>query len=330
MNFWGFHTYPFFSAGPEPLVWVGEASGFDAASGNVTEAGAYTSSWYQTMDFPRGNLPGSVTRATSDYCCGAALVFPRDCYGSDAQATECWPTEPAGEAQVLNDAAALLRDAFAWAADAAGVESCVGIEIPLTKPPGSNATTRALYEGIFARLASAMPAVTCMWLWTTESVEDHGTGKGLPQSNPLWAQLTAEIGVALAARDAYAPKVAVGANGWCLGPGDNSSYFDKVISDPRFSLSSISGCLGWCLVDPGFANVTAHPGVVIPWMEDDLGLAGAELWVSRTLTQANDAARYGARGLLGIMWRTWETAPQIAALAAAGWQGARLTPRAEA
>ena len=327
MNLWGFHTYPFGGAGAEPMVWVGERAGFDAASGNVSEAGAYTSSWYLTMDFPRGNVPGSVTRATSDFCCGAAALFARDCYGSNAQASECWPATPASEARVLNDAAALLSDAFSWAASAAGVESCVGIEIPLTRPPGSSATLPELYDGIFARLAAAMPSVTCMWLWTTEGVEDHGTGKGLPQSNPLWAQLTAEIGVALAARDAYAPHVAVGANGWCLGPGDNSSYFDKVISDPRFSLSSISGCLGWCDVDAGFSNVTAHAGISIPWMEDDLGLSGAELWVERTLSQASASASYGASGLLGIMWRTWETSPQIAALAAAGWQGAAaLTP----
>lgn len=136
---------------------------------------------------------------------------------------------------------------------------------------------------------------------------------------PLWGELRTEIGVALAARDAAAPALAVGTNGWCLGPGDNSSYFDAVVADPRFSLAAIDGCLGWCAVDPGFASVRAHPATVIAWMEDDLGLAGGQLWVQRTLDHAADATRYKASGLMGLLWRTFETTPQVAALAAAGW-----------
>lgn len=318
LNRWGFHTYPFGGAGPEPLVWVGAASGFDAASGNVSADGAYTSSWYLTENFPRGNLPGSVSRATSDYCCGAAAVFPRDCFGSDAQAAECWPSTAASDAAVLNNAASLLRDSTAWAA-AAGITTCLGTEVPLTRPPSSNATLAELYAGMFARVAAATPAVTCFWLWTTESVEDHSNGKGLPQSNPLWAQLTAEIGVALAARDAVAPHLDVGVNGWCLGPGDNSSFFDHVIQDPRFSLAAISGCLGWCDVDAGFASVTAHAGTAITWLEDDMGLAGAELWVERTLAQGRASAAYNVSGFMGLLWRTWETMPQMAALTASAW-----------
>ena len=318
MNQWGFHTYPFGGAGPEPSVWVGVAGGFDAVSGNVTEDGAYVSSWYLTQHFPRGNLPGEVSRPTSSYAAGAAALFDRDCYGSAAQAAECWPSTPAASAAVLNDAAALLESAFSWAARV-GVASCLGIEIPLVSPPGSNASLADLYAGIFARAAAATPSAQCMWLWTTEAVEDHSNGRGLPQSDPLWARLTAEIGVALAARDAVAPAMAVGVNGWCLGPGDNSSFFDHVIDDARFSISAIDGCLGWCAVDAGFANITRHAATVIPWMEDDEGLAGAELWVARTLDHAAHAAGYAASGLLGLLWRTWETEPQLAALAAAGW-----------
>ena len=270
MNWWGFHQYSWHSSGPEPSVWVGAAGGFDPASGNVTLGGSYTSSWFLTEDFPRGNLPGAVSRPTSDYAAGAAALFTRDCYGSPAQASECWPVTPAASAAVLNDAAALLEGAFSWAARM-GIESCLGIEVPLVLPPGSNASLSEVYEGTFARMAAATPSVGCLWLWTTEAVEDHSNGRGLPQSNPLWAQLTAEVGVALAARDAVAPNLAIGMNGWCLGPGDNSSYFDKVIDDPRFSLSSIDGCLGWCHVDPNYANVTRHAATVIAWMEDDLG-----------------------------------------------------------
>ena len=325
LNKWGFHTYPFHT-GPEPMSWVGTRAQFDAATGAILPdgGGAYESSWYLTMDFPRGNLPGSVTRRTSDYCCGASLPFAEDCFGSPAQAATCWPHNATSNAAVLNAAAALLEGAFSWGA-AAGVSSCLGAEMPLVPPPGSNATLRELYEGMFARAAAAIPSASCFWLWTTEAVEDHGSGKGYPQSNPLWAQLTAELGVALAARDAAAPHLSVGANGWCLGPGDNSSYFDKVIADPRFSLSAIDGSLGWCDVDPGFASVTRHNATVIAWMEDDLGLAGAELWVERTLAHGASAASFGAEGYLGLLWRTWETSPQMTALASAGW-ASDLTP----
>lgn len=328
MNRWGFHTYPV--DGPtEPFVWVGTADGYDAATGAVLDTAAYPASWYLTQNFSRGNLPGSISRATSDYCCGASQVFPRDCYGSDAQATTCFPESPAAEAKVFNNAAALLGQAFSWAQSFASVDSCVGTEIPLERPSLpylANATLQELYEGIFGRLLAANVSASCYWLWTTEAVEDHSTGKGLPQNNPLWAQLTAEIQTAIAARDAVAPSLSVGTNGWCLGPGDNSSYFDYVISnDTDFSLASIDPLLGWGQVDPGFASVTRHAATVIPWMEDDMGLAGAELWVNRTLWHAADAASYNATGLLGILWRTWITSPQIAALAASGWQGADNT-----
>ena len=327
MNKWGFHTYPAPSAGFEPLAWVGTAAQYDAATGAVLPAdgGAYTSSWYLTQDFPRGNVPGSVSRATSDYCCGASLPFPRDCYGSQAQAQQCWPATAQDSAAVLNGAAELLQGAFAWGARTGGISACLGSEMPLVPPPGSTASTAELYAGMFGRAAAAIPAADCWWLWTTEAVEDHGNGKGYPQNNPLWEQLRLEIGTALAARDAAAPALAVGANGWCLGPGDNSSYFDKVVADPRFSLAAIDGCLGWCDVDPAFAEVKAHPATVVAWMEDDLGLAGAELWVQRTLDHAADAARYNASGLLGLLWRTFETAPQVAALAAAGWNTTTTT-----
>jgi hypothetical protein len=56
--------------------------------------------------------------------------------------------------------------------------------------------------------------------------------------------------------------------------------------------------------------------------EDDLSLASEELWVNRTIDHANQAAAMNVSGLLGLIWRTWETAPQITALAQAGWEQA--------
>ena len=322
MNIQGYHTYPI--GGPtEPFVWVGTAAGYDSSSGSVYPWAAYESSWYLTQNFSRGNLPGSISRATSEYSSGSASIFPRDCYGSDAQSSTCFPFTPTTASQVFDNAAALLGEAFAFSNSIMGVEACAGTEMPLTPPANEqpNATLQELYEGIFGRImASPMKSISCYWLWTTEGVEDHGTGKGLPQNNPLWAQLTNEIEIAIAARNNVAPNLTLGTNGWCLGPGDNSSYFDKVImNDPTFVISSIDPLLGWANVDNGYANVTNHRGWQISWMEDDMGLSGAELWVNRTLWHSNDAASYGVDGILGLLWRTFETSPQITALATAGW-----------
>eukprot|EP00040_Diaphanoeca_grandis_P010907 m.55890 g.55890 ORF g.55890 m.55890 type:complete len:686 (-) comp22151_c0_seq1:41-2098(-) len=329
-NFWGFHTYPT-SPTPgsiaEPLVWIGNSSGYDHATGDVLEAGAYDTSWYLTTDFwsegtqhVRGNVPGQKSVNTSSFCCGASLAYDRDCYGSQAQAGLCYPTTKMASAQVFNNAAKLVRDAFAWGSTYAGVDGCVGIEIPLSLPPTiAGAGLQEAYEGIFGRIIASKINITTFWLWTSENVENHSNGKGLPQSNPLWSRLVAEIKVALAALKSVNGTFSLGTNGWCLGPGDNASYFDHEISDKSFKVSAINGALGWLPPDPAFADMDGTRAWAIPWMEDDLSLAGEELWVNRTIEHANLAHGYGTDGLLGLMWRTWETEPQIMALAQSGW-----------
>lgn len=74
-------------------------------------------------------------------------------------------------------------------------------------------------------------------------------------------------------------------------------------------------------VDPGWAGVTTEGRgkVLIPWAEDDPGLAGPELWVERILDHASTGAHYGCNGLLAVHWRTSELVPEFAALQAAAW-----------
>ena len=339
LNFMGFHTYAWKQHIVEPLVWIGEdgAGNFDPRTGDVTEAGAYQSSWFTQQDFfatptpgsrdgaatgepaMRGNVPGQVSRATSNYCCGASLAFERDCYGSDAQAAFCYPNTTAEAAALMNNAKDLVNEAFAWAEDFAFVSGAVGVEFPISRPPpASNATLLEVYTGMFARLVASGIPLSTFWLWTTEDVEDHGTGRGYPQSNPLWQQLVAEIKVAQQALKAVGANFTLGTNGWTVGPGDNASFFSEEIKDPSFTISAINGALGWLPPDPAFAEIGTR-GWSIPWMEDDMSLASEELWVNRTLQHGALAHQYGTRGLLGLLWRTWETAPQIKALALAGW-----------
>lgn len=343
MNFYGFHTYPIAPPGKsgitEPLVWIGTASGYNHSNGAILASGAYDTSWYQTEDFwatgthtTRGNVPGQQSVATSSFCCGASLAFERDCYGSEAQADVCYPTKPELSAKVFNNAADLLRGALDWGLNFGGVDGAIGIEFPLQMPQAliaANTSLQVVYEGIFKRIIDAKIPISTFWLWTTEAVEDHSTGKGYPQSNPLWKQLVQEIRIAQAAKATVGANFSLGTNGWCLGPGDNASFFASAIADKTFKISAISGSLGWLPPDPAFQDMDGARAWVIPWMEDDISLAGAELWVNRTLEHASLAHSYGASGLLGLTWRTWETSLQIAALARSGWSetAASLTDR---
>ena len=244
----------------------------------------------------RGNVPGQTSVPASTFSNGAALAFDRDCYGSQAQAGLCYPTTSSQEAaDVFNNAADLIRNAFGWAKELAGVDAALGVEFPLQLPPAlqaANVTLREAYEGMFGRIVAANIPISTFWLWTSENVEDHSTGKGLPQNNPLWDKLLHEIHIAQAALDAVNGSFNLGTNGWCLGPGDNASYFDKTVPDASFKVGAINGALGWLPPDPAFAEMDGSRSWAIPWLEDDLALAGAELWVNRTITHANQAHSY--------------------------------------
>ena len=391
-------------------MWIGApgSANYNVTTGDVTEAGAYQTAWFTqqeyfnsptpgTRDRPergnptmRGNVPGQVSRATSDYCCGASLAFERDCYGSEAQASFCYPNSTGDAAHMMNNAKDLIKEAFGWGKEFAFVDGCVGVEFPLKLPkPAAKATLLEAYTGMFGRIKASGVPISTFWLWTSENVEDHSTGKGYPQSNPLWAQLVGEIRIAQQAMKAVDANFSLGTNGWTVGPGDNASYFDKEITDPLFKIAAISGSLGWLPPDPAFGQMNGERAWVIPWyvgvgvggrggmgvqwqllhmhmhssrpalenrcwclissagvhtrcwlpplilvlatlcrMEDDLSLASAELWVNRTIHHGNLASEYNSTGLLGLMWRTWETSPQIKALAQSGWEvsGTGATP----
>ena len=90
------------------------------------------------------------------------------------------PATPAQSNELFNDTGRMFRVSFA-AAKALGVKTCIGTETPLTIPelvqerlraqgkdPKDPAVVRALYEGIFRRIASLYP-VDYYWLWTPEN-----------------------------------------------------------------------------------------------------------------------------------------------------------------
>jgi hypothetical protein len=72
--------------------------------------------------------------------------------------------------------------------------------------------------------------------------------------------------------------------------------------------------------------MAGRPKWVIGWAEDD-DAAGAhcctswdlQLWVERLFANSSDAFRYGCEGMMAIHWRTAAIAPNLTALAQAGW-----------
>lgn len=306
MNVWGFHNYPL----REPMVWVGDAAGFDAATGDVRPSGAYNAQW-------------AVVSNTSGFCCGAAQLFASDDWGNTDVVL---PLANTTAAEILNRAAEFERGAFGWAHDHAAVNTVLGIQFPLRIPPKllrRNATAAAIYAGIFARIVAAKIPIAKFWLWSAEPMEDHATGRGLPQNTSAWATMADELHIAKAALAATrGATFSLGTSGWCLGPGDNASFFAQVLpaaENPTFVVSAINGELGWQSPDAAYATIEGDRAWSIPWMEDDLSLGSAELWVNRTFAHADRSAEYKSNGLLGLLWRTWETAPQTRALAEAGW-----------
>lgn len=107
-------------------------------------------------------------------------------------------------------------------------------------------------------------------------------------------------------------------SGWGLGPNNNRSFFDGAVH-PSVDVAALDPNVGWDPADPAFARVRRHRTTEIVWLEDDPGLSVPQLWVNRTLTHANEAVSYGVTGVHGLLWRTAETGPQLAALQAATW-----------
>jgi len=111
-----------------------------------------------------------------------------------------------------------------------------------------------------------------------------------------------------------------------LGPiGDRSAWYRSLPADVHVSALSeaYSGP-----VDPAFRKIKGRGKWAIPWMEEDTGILGPQLWVGRIRKDAADALAYGCNGLMGLHWRTREIEPTVSALSRAGWTQAGWNPEA--
>ncbi|NNM84335.1 MAG: twin-arginine translocation signal domain-containing protein [Phycisphaerales bacterium] len=318
MNFIGLHCYPAGPVGPEPAVWIGPHQDI-TPSGSVTAS--YPAAWANTA---RNGMWGFASIKTDQFCAGAALLFDHNTYGPDVmQGLMPEPTTPTQCNELFNRVGLMFQAAFSWA-KRCGIKTCLGTETPLAIPPAVRlrlkaagltpadiATVEKLYEGIFTRVARACPT-DYYWLWMPESWTWEGNS---PQQ---CAAVVGDVQAALRALAATQSHIKLATCGWVLGPQGNRAALDRVLPKD-VPLSAISRDIGNTPLDTAFAAIHGRDKWAIPWLENDPHLTAPQPYAGRMRFDALAAHRYGCTGLFGIHWRTKAVAPNIAALAAAGW-----------
>lgn len=327
MNFLGIHSYPENGGqyDSEATVWIGLPGDFDD-QGRVNASSP--ASYFNTLRTQWGYIP----RPTGEYRFGASLLFERDDWGSDVTLGQCpVPTTPQGSNAVFNRTGRMFGEAFAVARQL-GIKTGIGTESPLRIPaplkerlikqgknPDDPAVIREVYEGIFRRIAASHP-LDYYWIWTPEDW--------------LWAGNTGEqtesfledFKLAYQASKAVDAPFELATCGWVLGPiGDRSAWYRELPAD--VAVSALSEAYSGP-VDPAFDKIKGREKWAIPWMEEDNGILGPQLWVSRIRKDAADALAYGCTGLMGLHWRTREIGPTVSALARAGWCQTAWNPEA--
>ncbi|MDR3269823.1 MAG: hypothetical protein LBT83_12270 [Tannerella sp.] len=320
MNFIGFHNYPH----PEPMIWMGMQDDMDDAGLVKT---AYPARHFYTMEYKDWNWGWSyhTNCRTSDYSFGASQWYPKDVYGPVyMDGKGCDTINEAQNIDLYNTSAAFFGDVFAYARQM-GVKVCIGTETPMglsepslgiLKKRGLNlndtATVRRLYEGTFAWVKKHY-AVDYYWLWTHEGWTWGGnTQKDIDA-------VVADMQAALGALKNVNAGFGLATCGWVLGPQQDRALFDNYLPK-TIPFSCINREVGYAPLDPGFTSIAGRPKWAIPWLEDDPSMIVPQLWAGRMRRDAADALAYGCDGLIGIHWRTQTIAPNIAALAKAGWE----------
>ncbi|MCC6696992.1 MAG: hypothetical protein IT365_15290 [Candidatus Hydrogenedentes bacterium] len=312
MNFFGLHTYPENRPNAEPTVWIGRPEDVEEDGG---VASSYPASYYNTAM----NVGwGLQAKKTSDYYCGASVLFDRDDFGSEVmRGLTPMPNELEACNEVFERTGAMLRDAFQLAS-ALGVKTCVGTETPLVVPKrvqerAGESVIKAedLYAGMFTRIMQAYP-IDYYWFWTPETWTWEGTTQEDTQKT------IDDILAAKAAAERVGAPFQLATCGWVLGPQFDRAYLDKALPK-EFPVSCISRAVGHDPVEPAFALISGRDKWAIPWLEDDPAMTSPQLWVARMRRDARDALDYGCTGLMGIHWRTRILGPNVAALAQAAW-----------
>jgi hypothetical protein len=330
LNFVGIHGY---HAEPhaEPTVWMGPPE--DVGSGDSVRS-VYPARYYNT----RASVEWGPVRPgrPKHFSVGAARLFPPDLWTASAQQRGLVPLfcdEELADLRLFERAAAHWREVFGYAKEL-GIRTCLGVEAPLARfapravrerlalsglDPASPAAARLLYTGMFKRIQQTHP-LDYFWLWTPETWTWH------PET-PRDVQLTlADVHAAEAALADLGHPFKLALTGWVLGPKSNRTTFHRRV--PRhIPMSALQRFMGSSPLDPAYAEMPGRELWAMPWLEEDLNLAGPQFWTGRVRKDAADALAYGCKGLIGLHWRTRETGLAARALSEAAWTQTPWNPR---
>ena len=273
---------------------------------------------------------------TSSYASGASLLFEEDEYGPDFL-LECldWPKTSEAGAAMFNRYGDFQQKAFSFARSL-GVKTCVGTELPLGVPKllasklesrgmksDDPAVIQRLYEGTFLRIMRKMPVdYYCFWISEVWVAEPGRRGWEISSR----ANVERDLAPAEAAARAVKVPFALATSGWRLGTQDDPLWMHKR-APKSWAISSLNTSIGGDPVEKSYGDMPDRSKWIIGWAEDDTS-EGAhcctcwdlQLWSRRLFANAADAGRYGAEGLMLNHWRTAAIAPNITALAQAGWR----------
>ncbi len=236
-----------------------------------------------------------------------------------------WPDSDEECNELFNRFGSLLKSAFDYA-QALGIKTCIGTEVPLTIPrrlkaclrsagkdPNDPAVVPQVYEGMFKRIMRTH-SLDYYWLWMPE--DDPWQKQGL--KSEILKKTVADLHAAIAAAKQVNAPFKLATCGWALGPPVDRAHFDTVLPK-NVAMSCYTNDVGEAPVEPAFAKIMGRDKWAIPWLEDDPALASPQLWVGRLRKDAVDALNYGCTGLIGNCWRTRILGPNVSALAQAAW-----------
>ena len=159
--------------------------------------------------------------------------------------------------------------------------SCDGRENNGTFVCWNASLTQRFYEGVFTRLMKSKQPIAWYWIYNQEGWQARGN-PGIPVTDPDVQMVLEDMLAAERAWQAVKPPFGLATNGWSLGPAADKAYWDKKLptdSGSVWAMSTQGEGLGRVDVLPAYGEVKRKDKWVIPWIEDDNGLYGAEWWV---------------------------------------------------
>ena len=270
---------------------------------------------------------GYLPQRTSTYKMGAAQLFDRETFGSDAArlAADNW--------EIADRTSELLRDGLEFAREL-GIRTGIGFEpyklpvaiadaLPpeaLTRPEGfsESPTARRLLERRLADLLERYPNVDYVWLWEDETSNWQSRARNVPISTTAFLQ----------AHDflrRHAPQKRLVVAGWGGFTRHFAQLHQGLPGDVIFS--ALGNTLGWDPVAAEFGALEARERWPIPWLEDDPSMWFPQFRAARIEADMKCARDFRCQGMLGIHWRQRIVDPTATYFARGAWESG-LTAKA--